>query len=81
VRSRRFSSTRKETLGRGSRSRLRLGVAYDAFRVAVTELLRIADEYTPVLDEYMIKEERNLSLCRISNIDFSLWFLESGKKP
>jgi putative sensory transduction regulator len=34
------------------------GVAYDAFRVAVTELLRIADEYTPVLDEYMIKEER-----------------------
>jgi Putative bacterial sensory transduction regulator len=34
------------------------GVAYEAFRVAVTELLRIADEYTPVLDEYMIKEER-----------------------
>jgi hypothetical protein len=34
------------------------GVAYDAFRVAVTELLRIADEYTPVLDEFMIKEER-----------------------
>jgi len=34
------------------------GVAYDAFRVAVTELLRIADEYTPVLDQYMIKEER-----------------------
>jgi hypothetical protein len=34
------------------------GVAYDTFRVAVTELLRIADEYTPVLDEYMIKEER-----------------------
>ena len=34
------------------------GVAYDSFRVAVTELLRIADEYTPVLDEYMIKEER-----------------------
>lgn len=34
------------------------GIAYDAFRVAVTELLRIADEYTPILDEYMIKEER-----------------------
>jgi len=34
------------------------GVAYDSFRVAVTELLRIADEYTPVLDEYMVKEER-----------------------
>lgn len=34
------------------------GVSYDAFRVAVTELLRIADEYTPVLDEYMVKEER-----------------------
>jgi hypothetical protein len=34
------------------------GVAYETFRVAVTELLRIADEYTPVLDEYMIKEER-----------------------
>ncbi len=34
------------------------GVAYDAFRIAVTELLRIADEYTPTLDEYMRKEER-----------------------
>jgi hypothetical protein len=34
------------------------GVAYDAFRVAVTELLRIADEYTPILDEHMIKEDR-----------------------
>lgn len=34
------------------------GVTYEAFRVAVTELIRIADEYTPVLDEYMIKEER-----------------------
>jgi Putative bacterial sensory transduction regulator len=34
------------------------GVEYDSFRVAVTELLRIADEYTPVLDEYMVKEER-----------------------
>lgn len=34
------------------------GVSYDAFRVAVTELLRIADEYTPVLDEFMVKEER-----------------------
>ena len=34
------------------------GVAYDQFRVAVTELLRIADEYTPVLDEYIVKDER-----------------------
>lgn len=34
------------------------GVSYDAFRAAVTELLRIADEYTPVLDQYMVKEER-----------------------
>jgi len=34
------------------------GVTYDAFRVAVIELLRIADEYTPVLDGYMIKEDR-----------------------
>ena len=34
------------------------GVEYDSFRVAVTELLRIADEYTPVLDEYMVKEDR-----------------------
>ena len=32
------------------------GVSYDAFRVAVTELLRIADEYTPILDGYMRKE-------------------------
>ena len=32
------------------------GVSYDAFRVAVTELLRIADQYTPILDEYMRKE-------------------------
>lgn len=34
------------------------GVAYDTFRVAATELLRIADEYTPVLDEYMVKDDR-----------------------
>jgi hypothetical protein len=34
------------------------GVTYDAFRVAVTEVLRIADEYTPILDEFMIKEEK-----------------------
>jgi hypothetical protein len=26
--------------------------------VAVTEVLRIADEYTPVLDGYMVKDER-----------------------
>ena len=32
------------------------GVGYDSFRVAVTELLRIADEYTPILDQYMRKE-------------------------
>jgi Putative bacterial sensory transduction regulator len=32
------------------------GVGYDSFRVAVTELLRIVDEYTPILDEYMRKE-------------------------
>jgi hypothetical protein len=32
------------------------GVSYDSFRVAVTELLRIADEYTPILDGYMIKD-------------------------
>lgn len=32
------------------------GVGYDAFRVAVTELLRIADEYTPILEQYMRKE-------------------------
>lgn len=34
------------------------GVSYDSFRVAATELLRIADEFTPVLDEHMVKEER-----------------------
>jgi Putative bacterial sensory transduction regulator len=32
------------------------GVGYDAFRVATTELLRIADEYTPILDQHMRKE-------------------------
>lgn len=32
------------------------GIAYDAFRVGVTELLRIADEFTTTLDEYMRKE-------------------------
>lgn len=32
------------------------GLGYESFRVAVTELLRIADEYTPTLDEYMRKE-------------------------
>lgn len=36
------------------------GVSYDSFRVAAVELLRIADEYTPVLDEFMVKEERKL---------------------
>jgi hypothetical protein len=34
------------------------GLTYESFRVAATELLRIADEYTPVLDEQMIKEDR-----------------------
>lgn len=33
------------------------GVGFESFRVAVIELLRIADEYTPVLDEYMRKDE------------------------
>jgi hypothetical protein len=32
------------------------GVGYDSFRVAATELLRIADEYTPILEQYMRKE-------------------------
>jgi hypothetical protein len=32
------------------------GIAYDQFRVAMTELLRIADEFTPTLDEYMKKD-------------------------
>lgn len=32
------------------------GVGYEPFRVAVTELLRIADEYTPTLDQHMRKE-------------------------
>jgi Putative bacterial sensory transduction regulator len=38
------------------------GVSYDAFRVAVTELLRIADEFTPTLDEYMRKETTEKSV-------------------
>jgi hypothetical protein len=33
------------------------GVGFESFRVAVIELLRIADDYTPILDEYMRKEE------------------------
>lgn len=33
------------------------GVGYESFRVAVIELLRIADEFTPVLDEHMKKDE------------------------
>jgi hypothetical protein len=32
------------------------GVGYDSFRVAATELMRIADEYTPMLEEHMRKE-------------------------
>jgi hypothetical protein len=34
------------------------GLTYESFRVAATELLRIADEYTPILDEQMVKEDR-----------------------
>jgi Putative bacterial sensory transduction regulator len=33
------------------------GVGFESFRVAVIELLRIADEYTPILNEYMRKDE------------------------
>ena len=32
------------------------GVGFESFKVAVTELLRIADQYTPILDEFMRKE-------------------------
>lgn len=32
-------------------------VGFESFRAAVIELLRIADEYTPVLDEHMRKDE------------------------
>src|SRR5712692_1985651 len=32
------------------------GVAYESFRVALTELLRITDDFTPTLDEFMKKE-------------------------
>ena len=32
------------------------GVSYEAFRAGATELLRIADEFTPTLDEYMKKD-------------------------
>jgi hypothetical protein len=32
------------------------GVAFESFKVAVTEVLRIADQYTPILDESMRKE-------------------------
>jgi hypothetical protein len=31
------------------------GVGFESFRVAATELLRIADHYTPVLEEHMRK--------------------------
>jgi putative sensory transduction regulator len=31
------------------------GVGFESFRVAINELLRIADQYTPVLDEHMRK--------------------------
>lgn len=32
------------------------GVGFESFRVAVMELLRIADDYTPILEEYMRKD-------------------------
>jgi len=32
------------------------GVGFESFKVAVTEVLRVADQYTPILDEYMRKE-------------------------
>jgi Putative bacterial sensory transduction regulator len=32
------------------------GVGFESFKVAVTEVLRIADQYTPILDEAMRKE-------------------------
>ncbi|HKG21868.1 MAG TPA: hypothetical protein VKC34_08200 [Blastocatellia bacterium] len=31
------------------------GVGFESFRVAATELLRIADEYSPILEDYMRK--------------------------
>jgi len=34
------------------------GVAFESFRVAVMEVFRIADDYTPTLDEYMRKDEQ-----------------------
>jgi hypothetical protein len=33
------------------------GVGFDSFRIVATELLRIADEYAPILDGYMRKDE------------------------
>ena len=32
------------------------GVGFESFKVAVIEVLRIADQYTPILDEHMRKE-------------------------
>lgn len=32
------------------------GVGFESFKVALTEVLRIADQYTPILDEFMRKE-------------------------
>jgi hypothetical protein len=32
------------------------GVGFESFRVAVIELMRIADEYTPIVEEHMRKE-------------------------
>lgn len=34
------------------------GLTYESFRVGVTELLRIADEYTPTLEEHMRKDQQ-----------------------
>ena len=34
------------------------GVGFESFRAAVMEVFRIADDYTPVLEEYMRKDEQ-----------------------
>ncbi|MGA9768135.1 MAG: YbjN domain-containing protein [Blastocatellia bacterium] len=33
------------------------GVGFESFRVALTELFRIGDDYTPILEEHMRKDE------------------------
>jgi hypothetical protein len=34
------------------------GVGFESFRVAVTEIFRIGDDYTPILEEHMRKDEQ-----------------------